>query len=101
MKPSANTIFIILTAIIVAAAAYWYLIQGNPTDQTLTVDVIQSPAEAEFQTLVTELQPVTFTTTIFSDPEFKVLKDLTADVAPETTGRTDPFAPVAGVSAQP
>lgn len=101
MKPSANTIFIILTAIIVAAAAYWYLILSNPTEQTLTVDVIQSPAEVEFQALVTELQPVSFVTTIFTDPEFKALQDLTVEIAPEPTNRPDPFAPVSGVSAQP
>jgi hypothetical protein len=101
MKPTANTLFIILTAVIVAAAAYWYFLSDAPTEAFVTGGVVQSPTQLEFQMLVTQLQPVSFDTGVFSDPEFQALQDLTTPVAPEDTGRADPFAPVSGVSAQP
>jgi hypothetical protein len=101
MKPTANTLFIILTAGIVAVLAYWYLAPSLSTDQALIPDVALSPAQVEFQTLVNELQPISFDAKIFSDPEFQALQDLTTPIAPETKGRTDPFAPVPGTSVQP
>lgn len=101
MKPSANTIFIILTAVIVAGGTYWYFFIETATEPAVsTSEPVQSITQAEFQTLVTELEPVDFDTRIFEDARFSALRDITTPVAPEALGRNDPFAPIAGVSAQ-
>jgi hypothetical protein len=100
MKPSANTLFIILTAIIIAGLAYWYFRPGADIESTVTPGVTLSAEQVEFQSLVAELEPIEFNTNIFKDAEFRALTDLTTAIAPETPGRDDPFAPVSGVSAQ-
>ncbi len=100
MKPNPNIAFIILTACIVAAGAYWYFFVEVATEPSLTASEAGNMAQAQFQSLVTQL-PRDFSTKIFSDPEFMALQDLTTAVAPEPPGRSDPFAPLSGVSAQP
>lgn len=100
MKPNPNIIFIIITACIVAAGAYWYFFVELAAEPSLTTSETGNVAEAQFQSLVTQL-PKDFSTKIFSDPEFQVLQDLTTVPVPEPPGRTDPFAPLAGASAQP
>ena len=57
-----------------------------------------NPAQSQFQTLVSELQSVSFDTKIFSDPRFTSLVSLATPVAVETVGRADPFASISGVS---
>ncbi len=99
MKLSANTIFIVLTALIASGGAYWYYQTANEAEPTLSQDVGQNAAQARFQTLVTELEPISFDTNVFSDPRFIALTDITTSIAPEESGRTDPFAPIAGVAA--
>lgn len=99
MKPSANTLFIILTALIASGGAYWYYQTANEAEPTLTQDTGENVAQAQFQTLVTELEPISFETSVFSDPRFIALTDITTSIAPEEPGRTDPFAPIAGVAA--
>jgi hypothetical protein len=93
-----NTIILIIATLIVAAGAYWYFFTGTGTAPPLTTNTTQNVSEAQFQTLVTELSPITFDTSIFSDPRFTSLVDLATPITPEQVGRTDPFAPVPGVS---
>ena len=54
-------------------------------------------AQTKFQTLVGELTPISFNTSIFSDAHFTALVDIATPVAPETIGRLDPFAAITGV----
>lgn len=101
MKTSANTLMIAAAALIVAAGAYWYFFTGNSNSPALTqVGGGGSAAQAQFQTLVGELSPITFDTSIFSDPRFNALTDLATPVSPEPVGRTDPFATLSGISAK-
>lgn len=92
------TSFIIATLIIIAGG-YWYFFAqtGNQPPLTTTTPSGNS-AQTQFQILVSQLQPISFDTTIFSDPKFTSLVDLTMPVAPESSGRPDPFAPVPGVT---
>lgn len=100
MKITSSTLLIIISACIVAAGAYWYFFTDTGNQPPLETTTTQNDAQTEFQTLVGELQPVSFDTSIFSDLRFKALHDLTTPISPEPEGRPDPFAPIAGVRAQ-
>lgn len=93
-----NTTILIITTLIVAGGAYWYFFTGTGNEAPLTVLPTDNQAETRFQTLVSELQPVSFNTDIFSEPSFMALVDLTTPIAPETVGRLDPFALVPGIN---
>lgn len=92
MKP--NTIILIIITLFVAAGAYWYFFTDTGNKPPLTVLSSVSQSQTRFQTLVSELQTVSFNTEIFSDPRFTALVDLATPISPETAGRLDPFAPV-------
>jgi hypothetical protein len=98
MKPSANTVFIILSICVVAIGVIWYF-SDSGTEAPLTTETTKNEAQLQFQTLVTQLQPISFDTSILTDEHFLALQDITTQIVPETSGRLDPFAPVAGVSA--
>lgn len=95
-----NTITIIIAALVVAAGAYWYFFTGTGNEPPLTAGTANNQEQSRFQTLVSELQSISFNTGIFSEPSFMALVDLATPVAPETVGRLDPFAPVPGVGAK-
>jgi len=92
-----NIALIILVTLVIAAGAYWYFFTG--TEQLpLTSGASVNRAQTQFQALVTELQPISFNTDIFSDTRFNALVDLRTPVTPEPAGRLDPFAPVTNIS---
>ncbi|HUY05366.1 MAG TPA: hypothetical protein VMV62_01460 [Candidatus Paceibacterota bacterium] len=94
-----NTTVVVILTLLIAAGAYWYFFMGSSNQPPLTSSVpVQNAAQTRFQTLVSELQPISFNTAIFSDPKFTSLVDLATPVSPEPTGRLDPFAPVPGVT---
>ncbi len=94
-----NTVILIVATLIIAAGAYWYFFTGTGNEPPLTTTTsFEGGAQAQFQTLVGELQPISFDTGIFSEPSFMALVDLATPITPETIGRPDPFAPVPGVS---
>lgn len=93
-----NTALILILTLLIAAGAYWYFFTRTGNEQPLSpTDITTSQAQAQFQTLVGELQPITFDTSIFSDPRFNALVDLSVAVSPEPAGRLDPLAPIPGV----
>jgi len=97
MKITSNAILTTLAVLIVAAGAYWYFFTG--TEQPpLTSGAEVSQAQMRFQTLVGELQPISFNTDIFSDPRFDALVDITVSISPESAGRLDPFAPITSIN---
>lgn len=98
MQTNSNTIIIILGALVVAAGAYWYFFTGTGNEPPLSVGVAQNEAQVRFNALVSELGSISFKTNIFSDVRFSALTDLETPVAPETSGRLDPFASIPGVS---
>jgi len=93
-----NTIIIIVSTVIAAAGVFWYYSAKTGNEQPLTVLSSDNQAQARFQSLVSELQTVSFNTDIFSDERFSALVDIATPIAPETAGRLDPFAVVPGVS---
>jgi hypothetical protein len=97
MKLNSNTTLIIVAALVVAGGAYWFFFTGTGNQTPLAASQGQSAAQAQFQSLVGELAPIKFDTSLFADPRFESLVDLATPVAPEPLGRSDPFAPIPGV----
>jgi hypothetical protein len=89
-----NTTNIIIAAIVVAGALYWYFFTGTGNQLPLTASSTENKAQTHFQTLVSALKPISFSTDIFSNPSFTSLVNLATPVTPETQGRIDPFAPL-------
>lgn len=89
-----NTLVIILITLLAAAGIYWYFFVGSGNAPALTADTSVNQAQTRFQVLVSELQPISFQTDIFSDARFNALVDLATPIAPEPAGRLDPFAPL-------
>ncbi len=98
MKLKSNTILIIISTLVVAAGAYWYFFAGTGNETPLSVETTGSITQARFQSLSSQLQPISFDTKIFSDSRFMVLIDLTTPLTQDPSGRVDPFAPVSGQS---
>jgi hypothetical protein len=99
MKLKSNPTLLLLVALFVAAGTYWYFFQSPAQDAPLTTSSSSdNAAEQQFQSLVSQLQPISFNTSIFSDPRFMALVDLSTSITPEASGRLDPFAPVSGVA---
>jgi len=99
-KINSNTLFLIIATVLVIGGLYWYFFTGTTVEQSLSAGAVPNRAQAQFETLIGQLEPITFDLTILSDPRFAVLVDLSTPVDPEPAGRTDPFAPIPGVSAQ-
>lgn len=91
---NSNTTTIIIATLVIAGTAYWFFFTGTGNQPPLTANLTSTQAQVQFQTLVSQLQPITFSTNIFSDPRFAALADLTTPIQPESGGRIDPFAPV-------
>lgn len=94
-----NTIIIIVITLLIAAGAYWYFFAGTGNQTPLTASsTTGNAAQTQFQALVSQLQPISFNTAIFSDPKFTALVNIAVAVTPEPAGRLDPFAPIPGVT---
>jgi hypothetical protein len=103
MNLSRNTIILVVCAIIVIGGGIYYFYFFNTgTGVGVSSDTaIASDAEISFIALVSKLDPITFNTAILSDPRFTSRTDIRTTVVPESTGRKDPFAPIAGVPTTP
>ncbi len=74
-----------------------YLVFFNNTADTSAISSAGAPAstaEVSFLNLVAQIDPLTFDTSIFSDPRFISLVDIRTAIVPEAKGRIDPFAPL-------
>ncbi len=97
-RMKSNIIILVVATLVIAAWAFWYYSTRTGNEPSLSVSAEGNQAQTRFQTLVRELQAVSFDTSIFSDPRFMALIDLTTPIVSEVAGRVDPFAPVPGVS---
>jgi|CXWL01.1.fsa_nt_gi hypothetical protein len=103
MHISRNTLVLIICSVIVLGGAFYYFFLFN-TDigSALTTDgTPASQVEVSFIALIGKIDPITFDTTIFSDPRFTELKDIRTTIIPEAVGRKDPFASVFGLPQAP
>lgn len=95
MPISRQNLLIGVLAILLLGGAYIYFFGGKGSQAPLTATAgASSPAEQQFLDLAGQLTSITFDTSILSDPRFASLVDIATPIAPENTGRTDPFAPL-------
>lgn len=91
-----SNITIVVTILLIAAVVYGVFFVGPGEQPPLTASMRENPAQTRFQALISKL-PIAFDSSIFADPRFNTLIDLTTQVSPESAGRLDPFAPIQGV----
>jgi hypothetical protein len=90
-----NKNIIIISAVatlIVVVGGYLFFLK--PATSAVVSVSPSSPEEAAFIDLASQIDPLTFDTSIFSDPRFVALMDIHVAVFPEPAGRRDPFAPL-------
>ncbi|MBU6214586.1 hypothetical protein KGM48_01960 [Patescibacteria group bacterium] len=93
-----NTLILVAVSFLVALAAYWYFFMNAGNQAPLTAVPEPSSTQMQFDSLSSQL-PVSFDTSIFSDPRFIALVDITQPIQQEPAGRADPLAPISGTTA--
>lgn len=92
-----KNILIAAAVLVLLGAGYWFM-RPKAIEPSLTQSVTVNAAQVKFQTLANQLGPISFDTSLFADPRFAVLVDLSVTVTPEPSGRLDPFAPLGGIT---
>ncbi len=91
MKFTLDNLKFIIAAVVVALGLGWYFLSGSQEeDPSLEPLSFTAPLETRFLELTSELS-IRFDTTVFNNPRFTALTDLTTPLAPESVGHTDPF----------
>jgi hypothetical protein len=96
MSSRTKIIIVVLGIAVVLGAVYIVFFNSNDTTTGVSVSggTPSSPAEVNFLNLSSQIEPVTFDTSILSDPRFTSLVDIHTAILPEATGRKNPFAPI-------
>ena len=95
-----NIISILLVVVLAGGGIYYFFFFNKDTGSALSsTDAAASVQEQTFITLVGQLDPIVFDTSLLADPRFTSRTDIRTTIVPEASGRTDPFAPIAGASA--
>ncbi len=99
MTSSRTTVVLIVLALIVlAAVGYMVFFKGDVGSAVSSQSGALSGVETTFLNLTSRLEPVSFDTSILSDPRFQSLQNLATTVLPETSGRVNPFSPIPGAA---
>ena len=101
-KSSKKTVVVIIIIIVVALIAYFYYEGTLPaTDSTLQVSTASQNGQAvgaNVLSLLSQIKSLKIDTTIFTDPAYQTLRDYTVAIPQENVGRSNPFAPIPGMS---
>ena len=93
-----KTIIALVIVILGIMVPAYFLLSSKPatpsSDAPVSSTVVTSDAQAQFVNLSAQLVPLTFDTSILTDPRFTSLIDLHTAILPEAIGRRDPFAPL-------
>lgn len=106
---NAKKIIIIVVIVMLAFVGYAVMISGKkkesasgvtkqsvsttPTGQTSGTATLDGPGK-EFVTQLLAIQNIKFNLQFFSDPVFRGLQDWSREIAPQESGRPNPFAPL-------
>ena len=90
---------ILIVVILIVLGGGWYGLSSGPSDSTGALTSTDSSVHEDASLVATllALRAIKLDSTIFSNPAFIGLKDLTTAIVPEPVGRPDPFAPLPGV----
>jgi len=96
MKSSSNKNLIITFVIIIAVCAgYMYITRDTSAGTSLLVDTpIGVSVDGSLLTALNQLQTIRLDTTIFDNPVFESLNDISTKLAEQLSGRPNPFAPI-------
>ena len=85
----------IILAIIIGGAI-WYTMSKEDTEDDIIVesDPASTASEANFVTLASELDSISFDTSVLSDMRLLSLMNIHTAITPEPQGRTDPFSSI-------
>ena len=97
MSSQTKTIVIVLAIVVILGVVYITFFNTNDDSSAVSGNgVTASAAEVTFLNLAAKINPIVFDTSILSDPRFTSLMDIHTAIIPETTGRDNPFLPLAG-----
>jgi hypothetical protein len=88
--------FVIIGIVVVVLFGAWYGLTSSSVPASV-LSTTTPDTDAGDETIVTtlvQLQAITLSGAIFSNPAFASLQDYTTAIQPEPVGRTDPFAPL-------
>jgi flagellar basal body-associated protein FliL len=95
MSNQTKIIAVVLGIVVILGAAYLLFFNTSSDTTAVTSDgAPTSAAEVNFLNLSSQIEPVTFDTSILNDPRFTSLVDIHTAILPEASGRKDPFAPL-------
>lgn len=94
MSSRTKIIFAAIGVGVLLIAAYLLFFNNSTSSAVAVSGAPASAAEVSFLNLVAQVDPLSFDTSIFTDPRFMALVDIRTAVVPEPSGRTDPFAPL-------
>jgi hypothetical protein len=93
--PRRTLVLYICAGVVFAGAVYYYFFFNHDTGASVEASTTQaSAAEISFITLVGKIGPITFDTSVLSNPRFLHLQDIRTVIVPEPAGRRDPFASI-------
>lgn len=102
-SPTMKTMIAVIAVALVAAAVYFYYQGGSPpagSGSMLTSQSGPTTVGAAELSLLSQIQGITFETSVFQNPAYLSLKDYTVVIPAENVGRPDPFAPIPGLANQ-
>ncbi len=91
-------IAVVVIAIAFAGYSYFFPASNQPVLSTLTPSSATPAVDQDLIKLLATLKAIKLDPAIFSDSGFQSLQDFSQTLIPETVGRVNPFAPLAGIS---
>ncbi len=93
-----KNIFLVIGLIVVAFFAYRVFFGVDGIDASLLISdkssISQGAVGQDLLQLINTLNNLELDESIFTDPVFRSLDDLSQDLTPEPSGRNNPFAPI-------
>lgn len=101
IRSNLKNILIVGVLLIAAFYGYSYFFGGSSNTGSLQVSVpaaVDNSVGKDLLLVLADLRTLKLDDSIFSNPEFRSLKNFRVDLSPEPVGRTNPFAPLSGSS---
>lgn len=84
---------IIFIVVIAMVGGFIYMKSAGSSTLPVTVSSATNTAPGQFKRTTSQLSSINLNSSLFSNPEFTALKDITTPINQEPVGRPNPFAP--------